>query len=604
MIRFLAEITESQVSEVHLTPSNSRDGLINRQNNIYELYIGKYPEESYWLDWGGHYDNYSATQLELYFGQFLLPVNNINELIDTPYSLLVMPDLMVLVNLPKHPWLYSEYSVDIENVTPFLSAPLNSDNPILNILRGRNAKVRLGIPSLSRKLSDNINGIVLNQGMSFQFINNDGFFDNEDYWKLFNTPVHLKKAIVENPKYEDFKTIWRGLVEDTSSTFDSFNIKASDYLKAMDNPVCDIITQENFFITLNENIINKKIPIVYGKKHIELLKLNDTMYLAAEYVTEVHSIVNDDGENISFTFNPVTGIITIPELTIIDEETGKEEVLNTEPDIAVITGYENNKISEIIKDLIGRKTNIRFNDSNWDINEYERYNDDAYRINILIDNNSVKDAIQNVLKNDMAYFFQKNDGRFTIRKYGTEYNTHEISSWLTTNKPNKSFLRARENYFSSCIISYDNGNGGVNSFLYNQREREAEKEYRRIVRKSFETNLYNEENVAELASMLSDRFTTIKQTLTVPVGFDVSSYELLDWIIYNADINNRKFSRGEIFIIKEIDPAQDILTLEDLEMYDITGEYPDSDDYEYDVNGQYADTVDEEYLYNINGGGQ
>ena len=124
-------------------------------------------------------------------------------------------------------------------VWQFLSSSLNPKDLSNNILNGVRVPVRLDIPSasLTAKLSDNISGVTLNQSFSVSLFNNDGYFDDEERWNLFNTPVRLKKSIKENPEYRDFLTIRSGLVENTTTTFDSFRIDVAEKFRAMDNPV-------------------------------------------------------------------------------------------------------------------------------------------------------------------------------------------------------------------------------------------------------------------------------------------------------------------------------------------------------------------------------
>ncbi|MCL2294480.1 MAG: hypothetical protein FWC36_06425 [Spirochaetes bacterium] len=546
MIRFLAELSTKIDTYIHPTPSNNYD----KRYNVYEIDINEYPEESYWLDWGGYYDNFSGSSLELYYSQFLMRVQTLEEVFYTPFSLFITADNIVLFNVPKHPWLYPDYSTEINSVIPFISSALDPANPSNNRVKGMLAAARLEMPNFTVKLSDAISGITLNQGFTLSLINNDGYFDNDEKWNLFNTPVRIKKATMENPGYNDFKAIRTGLVENITTTFDKFQITVADRLRSMGEPVCDVLRQSMFpGIIIDEKDLNKNIPLVYGTKKIKLLKLNDTNYIAAEYVTSVNGVFDRDGNNIFYGFNPLTGVITV---------TG-------EPDSAIITGYTNNKIGEIIKDIISRKTNIQFNNSNWNLDELNQYIDISAPINIVLSSGNVKAAIQNILKNDMAFFIQQIDGRFTIRKYGTEYAIHEIPAWSATKKPEKIFDSAQEHYFSSCIINYDFiEDDRYKSFLFADRENQAENNFRRRVRKTFDTELIYEEDALVLSKLLSDRYTAMRQTLKLAIGIDTSGFELLDTVVFNAAINKREFSSVSKFIIKEINPAQDMLVLEEL----------------------------------------
>ncbi|MCL2157538.1 MAG: hypothetical protein FWH54_05905, partial [Methanobrevibacter sp.] len=147
MINFLVEISIKSNNIIHPTPTNN----YNKQFNIYEININPI-EKTYWTDWGGTYDHFIGTQIELYYSQFLQKVNNENELEVTPFSLYITNENIVLINIPKHPWLYPDYSTENEEVIPFLSSSLNPDKPSNNIIREVNAKTRLEIPNFSIKL--------------------------------------------------------------------------------------------------------------------------------------------------------------------------------------------------------------------------------------------------------------------------------------------------------------------------------------------------------------------------------------------------------------------------------------------------------------------
>jgi hypothetical protein len=120
----------------------------------------------------------------------------------------------------------------------------------------------------------------------------------------------------------------------------------------------------------------------------------------------------------------------------------------------VVEGYSENKIGQIVISLIARSGRLLYNESNWDVNETNSYLNASSPLNIAITGGDIKKAVADVLKSDMAFLIQKNDGRFTLRKWGNTYATHNIESWYLTQHPQKYFSNAQQNYFSSCIIKY------------------------------------------------------------------------------------------------------------------------------------------------------
>jgi hypothetical protein len=239
---------------------------------------------------------------------------------------------------------------------------------------------------------------------------------------------------------------------------------------------------------------------------------------------------------------------------------------------------------------------MTYSDSIWNTADTDAYIDKAPNVNIIFKSGTVKKAVQDTLRSDMAYFIQQHDGRFTIRRWGMRYNYRDINSWIITKSPEKTFPK-QENYFSSCIIKLS----GDNQMLYNGMEYEAQDKYRKLKRKEFETNLADINDGKQLAELLSSRYSIERQTIKISLGIDTSDIELLDIIYLDMTINKRMFSKAKTWIVKGIDPAQDILTLEETEgtggegIWIIDGGYPDTgDNYDFTMDGGYPDTTDYE----------
>jgi hypothetical protein len=121
------------------------------------------------------------------------------------------------------------------------------------------------------------------------------------------------------------------------------------------------------------------------------------------------------------------------------------------------------------------------------------------------------------------------------------------------------------NYFSSCSIQYNydfNGKSHKNVLLYKEDEDKAEAAYSKLVRKEFKTYLTNQADAFTLGAKLSGRFSVLRETVQAGLGHDTSEINLLDTVHLELNVNGRVFSKYTEWIVKEIDPAQDILTLE------------------------------------------
>ena len=439
MLNFLAEISQMHEVYVRLIPTTREP----RNFNLYEININPPPEQSYWTDWGGVYDNFVGSEIELYFTQFLPEVTTIGEVRTTSFRKFTRNGI-VLVNLPMHPWFFAAHTSEARSVIPFLSSAIDPDNPSNNIVNNTPALVKLEIPSTNVRLSDSFNGINLKQGFSLNISNNDGNFDDETFWKLFNTPVTLKKSITYKPSYTDFINIGSGFIQGVDTIFDNLRINVGDKLSSMNEQVCKIISFDTFpYLDIRPSALNRNIPVVYGTRRINLLQIRENQYLTAEGVTSVSNVRDRDG-------NIVTGWTT----TISGESRLLLINSNTQIATAMVQGHQNNRIGQIIRHLVEQNTNIPFNPTEWNIAEVNAYTNISPRINIEINSGTVRRVIEDVLRNDMAYFIQQLDGRFTIRRYGRDYQTHSIDSSLLVKNPDKDYSSAQNNYFSSCIINW------------------------------------------------------------------------------------------------------------------------------------------------------
>jgi len=549
MINFLVEI--SREKDTQIVPVRT-----NRIKNfqIFEIDIRVPDENSYWVTaFGGNMDNYRGNDLELYYDGHYLQHVNLESLTSIEYSM-HNDNGIILVNIPLQYWFYNTPETSYRELEMFTSSVINPSEPS-NIQLGLDiAQTRLQLPSFTVKLSDNFNGVSLNQGFSVNLMNNDGYFDDDDYWILFNTPLSLKKSTVDVPTYNDFKRIRSGLIDSVFTSFDGYQINVADKFNSLDNPVCKIIESNAFAgLTVDDSTVGKSLPLLYGYGWVKLMKIDDAHYCAAEKITTLYKLIDKDGNEIDVTGRLSNNVITVP--------------TDSKPDSAYIRGHSTDKMGDIIIDLMTR-ANLPYYSTYWDINETDGYKNSSSRVNFLITSGSIKKAIQDLLANDMAYLLQKPDDRFTIRKYGETYGTHRVSPKMITKPPEKDYSKSQENYFSSCVIEYaPNNSANMSSepsfLLFNGNEYEAKKKYKRNVQQSFKTNLRYENDVRNFGKLLSDRYSFLKQKIKLPIGIDASQMELLDTVVIDLSVNGRRFSNKTKYIITEINPAQDILTLEE-----------------------------------------
>lgn len=473
----------------------------------------------------------------------------------------------------------------------YLSAPLDPQYPARNNIKGKPAQIRLAIPDFNVKLSDAISGIILHQTFNFSLVNNDGYFDNYGMEKLFNVEVNLKKAIKEKPDYSDFTEIRSGLIESVRTTFESVGFTVTDRLRSFEEPVCDVIRQEDFPFTVDDEAIGKEKPVIYGEVVTGGIRLNETDYYIAENVEEIDKVKDKNGddleENRHYTISTdALGKKNYSIITMIPHEGNIRELgsLKATGNIRQIDGISTtrNTIGAVIIDLLHWKSKYEYNDTNFDFRETRVYRERSAPINIKFTGGTVRKAIEACLKSDMAYLIQKNDDRLSIRQYAGTYGGDDnrgipIPAWAITQKPTKDYELAQKMWFSSCLVRYDYDyleNRHERSFLNNAYEDFATVIYKKKqLRMVFETNLPQRPqdttqtyHARRLSALLSARFTTLRETIRLGVGIDTSEMNLLDIIIFEEgiNVNGRVFSTHREWIIREINPAQDKLVLEEM----------------------------------------
>jgi len=485
--------------------------------NIYYFSISDYPDDSYWLDWGGEYDNVIDSQIIIYFGGFLSEVSTLQELQDTQNSFYFDSINLIYINVPVAPWLYDNiYSTVYGSLnSTFASSAKNVNNPSDQKYGNTYAETRLKIPSITNQIGDVISGIVQYNQFSVSLDNSDGYFDGFDVTRFFNSPIVIRKTTTDAQTIPDHDVIRRGIVNDISPGFGEITISASDNIYQFIRPVCRSLLVIDY-PDAPESSLNKPIPIGWGT----LLGINpievdrDTAdppewidYLAIDplYIVSVED-VDKDGQSLAFTFTPETGIIRVTEL----DDSGRVIEAGT----MSVTGRSPNTIGDIIKDIVTDIESVDYNSVLWDTTETDYYISISPEIGLYINGGTTRDVIASALASDNAYLIQKNNGQLTIRRWGESYNTQTIASWLITQNPEKSFSQAFNYFMSSARVLYKHRwESGRYSAAYLDETMEAELslEWKRSYLAEFKTDILIEADAQDLAERLLARFGTPKE---------------------------------------------------------------------------------------------
>jgi len=550
------------------------DDVFSRVHHIFYFSVAKHPaSDNYWLAWGGWFDNpiiATSYGLQIFMDVFLTEVFNTTNLLSIVNSFYVdVPNSKVYIHLPRNPFRYfQEYSAVYDNTGSTFSTAPKSDINLSDIRYGVvRAEPRMDVPKLNNKLSDTISGISVYNAFKIKINNADGKYDGMNITEYFNTPLQISKTTEDAETIEQFNRVRNGIVNDIEIDFQSIIISATDQFYQMKKEYCRPITTD-LFPFVDEGNINNLMPIGFGRLYrVELIEVNKDVsdpaewidYIALDplYMVAVHTVYDQDGNSLSFSFDATTKIIRVTEL---DDDGEVIEGVSAD-----IDGLPNNSIGEIIIHALIHNENIPYEVGIWDVDETQRYLDICPTLSFYFDGGTTKDLIEAVLKNDMAYLIQKNNGLLTLRRWGLDYDTHTIESWLVTKEPKKDFKDAAKYYCSTVKILHDKYHADdefKKTYLYDYYEATIFEKYRKSFTAEIECDIDNMTDIESLAERMIQRFGQIRETIKIGVGYDTYAINLLDKVTFICNINNRDFSSYATWIVKEADPGQDEIVIE------------------------------------------
>jgi len=545
--RFLFEMTAREKWEPELSTGTS----IHSAVGVISYFQSGEPENSYWKQWGGWYDNPKPSRVEIFVKSYLTAVQSMNELIATPFSFYQNGE--TYINTPLFLWQYSRLDVFLAAVVGFSSSVRDTHNQSDDTYSGIRYPAILKIPSVGMtQLPDPVNGVIPLPAFSVSLDNSDGYFDQFDTQRFFNSPVKLKKSTISRPNLSDFITIRTGKVDSVEISFSDYRVKTFETTRAFTMPVCRSIVADQFE-NMDSEIIGKALPVGYGPiKGCALIKIgedeNDFRYIALDpnYLASVSVVYNSDGNSISFSQSG--GVITSA----------------VAADRADVVGKTPCRIADIVVSEIELKAEIPYVEGLWDVSEVERYRVLSPEISLFVTSGNLKKLIEQALSNDSAFQFSKNNGELTIRRVGLTYDYHKIPEWVTTQPPTKSFSDSKD-FCSSVLVNYlwdYKENGPQRSFLDDTREQEIFEIYIKNQRNIYDTTIQTAFGAEDLARRLLDRFSSRFEIVKLGTGYDCSSINPLDTVEYPIVVNERVFSNFTKWICRACDPAQDKLELE------------------------------------------
>lgn len=556
--------------------TNFRATTINPRNSggiIIQALDSGPKENSYWTDWGGNYDDLPPSPfLTLFIDRFLTRVENLDDLYALEYSSLVVGS-QIYFHIPFYMWQLEEILSRMELLDGFSTNVPDPLKPSDDRIGGLRYPVRMEVPSLAVKLSDPVNGINLAPTFSVKLNNIDGFFDSQESSSILNNPITVRRSTKEPATEDTFKIIRTGTIENIKLDMDNIVLQGADILRSLDEPATRTCSEANISNSDNE------LPIVYGfAEKRSLIEIdrdeNETTgdvtatyaFCDPDYYTGTVGVFNSDGDTVGYT---------VVSNGVISSSWNTNDETDGEPASISFNGITDSRLGWIIIKEVSEKTDVVYTDSFWNKAEAEAYANNSPSLSIYFESGSIKELIERVLKNDMAFFIQQNSGRMTLRKWGEKYTTHNIPSWMITKRPTRNFSDYKY-FYSSVIIEYGSKKDNRDKYLNDSVEIDTVAKWKKKSRGTFETDLKYGTQAVNFSADLLSRFANRAQMWTVAVGVSTSEIELLDsvalpMIIADQDgASTRKLSEYTNWIAIGINPSQDVLQLEE-DSYDPIG---------------------------------
>jgi len=418
--------------------------------------------------------------------------------------------------------------------------PDSAGNPVLY-------PVRMSIPNLKNKISDSISGSIKIPQQTIKIKNDDGKYDDVEDLGWFNIPIVIKRCDIVNPTLADFEIIFKGIIDYSDVSFSEVSIKTNPIYRALTEEVTKTFNIDDF-PNIPDGNLDKNIPIAYGPnlKRVPLFEIDSTdptkyMAIDSAYLTGVAAVYDDDDKSISFSVS--AGVITA-----------------TDAKTADISGATGNSIGDIITSEIALKSGIDYNDDNWDTLETNEYINNSGHLNIYFEGGTVRQFIDKCLKSDNAFVFTKNNGLLTIRQWGRIYKVHKLNAWKLAKVPDKKYADAKRYYNSLALVKYQKN---ISTGIYERQNSSGiTPQFDQDKKVDYETDLYILGEVIDLADRMIKRFGIVSENMTIAAGEPAININLLDLIEIDVNINGRQFSNKKEWIVREVDPGQDVLTLE------------------------------------------
>ena len=378
-------------------------------------------------------------------------------------------------------------------------------------------------------------GILKFQSGSVKLINNDGELDDWSGRNLFNQTNRILIGD-SGDNYEDFDTIFTGLIGKPTRSWTDLNIAVEDVRKGMSASIATNLLNQTDWPYLDDNNVDKQKPVAYGDIfNAPCICLNETetsptyytFLLCDTYYNSVYDLdtVYVDGTAVSvYDYDYDAGTFRLT-FAVAEDNTG-----NVTADFTVNI---KNGVS-IIKDLILNYDNRPYLSSFWDTDEVDAAYALARNTSVYVDDTKkLKDVIKDVADDIQGLFFPHDDGKYTIRIFDedrTPVKTIYKDEWIDDPQIEDS----PDEFLTSCIVKYRHNQDEDDYRQVENTDYQAEafETYKNYNTETFETNLTTEADALAYSEDILQYRTSVPVIVSRSVKLgEHYDLEIMDFII-------------------------------------------------------------------------
>ena len=352
------------------------------------------------------------------------------------------------------------------------------------------------VPNLKKQKDSLFFGLLQYSGGSVTFDNTGGYFDDFSTRDLYGQPIRILLSF-EGLDYSDALLVFSGKVEDYAQDFTSFKLKIADTRKLLSRKLPINVFDSTTYPSMDSKLIGLPIPIAFG-----------TVIKAPAYRTS-----SGNWKFADTTFNAIDATITVYEKDDTEFSHGGTETDGTftgadTTDKLTVT-YTQSVVQnglDILSDIIANYEGIDFNETNYDLDEWNAEKTSVSNEGIWLGRGNLKstvDIIEQVCTDNQGVFDVLPSGKFTFRSFiPTRIPEHEIFEYELLDDPSK--IDSSEEFLTSVKIEHseDLKEKDAEIFTYDTLESEVYGRYRQYKERTFESALTNSTDAATLGAAI------------------------------------------------------------------------------------------------------